>query len=133
MSTELQTLSPEDCYRLVAAHPVHVGRIAVVDDGVAHVLPVNYRLDGEDVILRTDPGTRVYGAAIGHAVTFEVDAVDPTWQEGWSVVVHGDAEQVLDEGELARLRQLPLRSWAGADKEVFVRIRARQVTGRRIV
>jgi nitroimidazol reductase NimA-like FMN-containing flavoprotein (pyridoxamine 5'-phosphate oxidase superfamily) len=68
-------------------------------------------------------------------VTFEVDRVDPMTRSGWSVVVHGFAQEVtvLDgPGHLEKLRGLPLHPWAGGDRHHLVRITAREVTGRRV-
>jgi uncharacterized protein len=128
----IHELSPDECMTLVRSHPVHVGRVAVVHEGQPVILPVNYRLDGDSVVVRTDHGTVLHRAAEGAPVAFEVDAVDPAWEEGWSVVISGTASPVRDPEELDRLRQLPLRPWAGGDKDVYLRIRPERVTGRRI-
>jgi nitroimidazol reductase NimA-like FMN-containing flavoprotein (pyridoxamine 5'-phosphate oxidase superfamily) len=129
----IQELSPDECLRLLRSHPVHVGRIAVIDDGEPVILPVNYRLDEDTVVIRTDHDTVLHRAGQGSRVAFEVDAVDPAWEEGWSVVVVGPATQVRDPDELGRVRQLPLRPWAGGDRDIYLRIRPDRVTGRRLV
>ncbi len=129
----LTALSPQECLTLLRSHPVHVGRLGVTDaDGQPLIMPVNYRLVGEIVIVRTEPDSLIAERAIGHRVAFEVDDFDPAWREGWSVLVQGRAERVTDPDELARLRQLPLHPWAPGDHPVYLRIIPTFVTGRRI-
>jgi nitroimidazol reductase NimA-like FMN-containing flavoprotein (pyridoxamine 5'-phosphate oxidase superfamily) len=65
-------------------------------------------------------------------VCFQVDAIDPEDETGWSVLVKGRAAEVVDEGELRRLAELPLRYWSIGEKVHWVRVTAREVTGRRI-
>ena len=128
----LVILSEEECLRLVGEHPVHVGRIAVVVEGYPLVLPVNYRLDHGTVVFRTSIGTKLDVAARGAPIGFEVDDLDPTWEEGWSVVIRGRGEEVTNPAELSRLQRLPLRPWGPGDRSRFVRIQPEHITGRRI-
>ncbi len=65
-------------------------------------------------------------------VAFEVDGVDEATRTGWSVLVRGEATEVTDPAELARLRQLPLSPWAPGAKTRYVRILPTVLTGRRI-
>ena len=135
MTTEsgLELLTLEECEHLLQTHPTRVGRIAVADDGRRPtILPVNYALDEGAVVFRTAEGTKFAAAVRGAFVAFEVDEVDAAWQEGWSVLVRGQAERVTDEDELARLRTLPLQPWARGIREHYVRIRPESVTGRRL-
>lgn len=133
-TTTLVSLTRSECLRLLRRHPVHVARIGVVDvDGQPVVLPVNYRMDGDAVVIRTDPASLLAEQAGGRPVAVEVDDVDPAWREGWSVLVQGTAEVVTDEAELARLRRLPLHPWAPGDRSRYLRIEPAALTGRRIV
>ena len=52
---------------------------------------------------------------------------------GWSVLVRGEAIEVADPAELARLRRLPLDPWAPGAKAHYVRILPAKLTGRRIL
>jgi nitroimidazol reductase NimA-like FMN-containing flavoprotein (pyridoxamine 5'-phosphate oxidase superfamily) len=128
----IHELTPQECLTLLRSHPVHVGRVALVRDGDPLILPVNYRLDGDTVVIRTAEDTALHQAAQGSMVAFEVDAVDPAWEDGWSVVIRGTASPVEDPDELDRVRQLPLRPWAGGERDLYVRIRPQRITGRRI-
>jgi uncharacterized protein len=127
--TGLEDLSRDECYRLVRSSKL--GRLAVNVDGRPLVFPVNFTLDGEAIVLRTDESTRLY-AARGTLVAFECDAVDGIYHTGWSVIVTGTADEVLDPRGLARLQQLPLGPWCPGPKPVFLRIVPHMVTGRRI-
>ena len=131
---DLVMLDRRQCLQLLRDHPVHVGRVGLVDElGRPVVLPVNYRLDGEQIVIRTARGSKLDAAARGEYVAFEVDDIDPAWEEGWSVVVKARAREVTDEAELERLRRLPLRSWAHQDRNRFLALETAVVTGRRIV
>jgi uncharacterized protein len=132
-TSDLTNLSREECLRLLRAHPVHVGRVGLNDvDGQPLVLPVNYRLDGEAIVFRTEPGSLLDQQAGGHRVAFEVDEVDPAWEDGWSVLVKGTVERITDEAEQDRLDDLGLRPWAPGDRTVYLRVPADMITGRRI-
>ena len=53
-------------------------------------------------------------------VAFEADQLDLAGRSGWSVTAIGQAREVTDPGEMARLRDLSLISWApGARRGVL--------------
>jgi hypothetical protein len=95
------------------------------------VFPVNFTLDGEAVVLRTDEGTKLHAARNG-PVAFECDGFDGEYHTGWSVLALGDAEEVRSPGEVARLEHLPLGPWCPGSHPTWLRLRARSITGRRI-
>jgi hypothetical protein len=127
--TGLEELTPLECLRL--ARTCAWGRLAVVVGGRPLVFPVNFALDGGAVVLRTDEGTKLDGAR-GGPVAFECDDVDRLYHTGWSVLITGNAEEVKDAVEITRLGQLPLGPWSPGPKPVWLRIRPRTITGRRI-
>jgi uncharacterized protein len=104
----------------------------MVDDQGPIIFPVNFVLDRHMVVFRTDEGTKLGTAARGGRVAFEVDRVDEAAHTGWSVVVRGEATEVTDPAELARLRKLRLSPWAPGPKSRYVRILPAKLTGRRI-
>jgi nitroimidazol reductase NimA-like FMN-containing flavoprotein (pyridoxamine 5'-phosphate oxidase superfamily) len=126
----LVRLDEEECWRFLAHH--FLGRVGFVHLGSPMVFPVNYTLDDRSVVFRTAPGTKLSLAAIGVRVAFEVDEATELFETGTSVVVHGSLHEVTDRAELARLRQLPIRTWAPGDRDHVLRVRASHVTGRRI-
>jgi uncharacterized protein len=127
---QLEVLAEEECWRLLGAH--HLGRLALVDAKGPAIVPVNYVLDREAPVFRTDPGSKLDAAVEAVPVAFEVDAADEATRTGWSVVVRGALAEVTDPGDLERLRALPLYPWAPGDKARYVRVRPASVTGRRI-
>ena len=110
----------------------HLGRVAVVDDLGPVVFPVNFVLDRHMVVFRTDEGTKLDAACRGGRVAFEIDGTDTAARTGWSVLVRGEAVEVIDPAELTRLRKLPLDPWAPGAKTHYVRILPAALTGRRI-
>ena len=131
MNTE-RHLTPEECLELLADQ--YVGRLAVIVDGRPEIFPINYVRDGDSVVFRTNSGTKLSGTTQGE-VAFEVDLIDHRTASGWSVVLHGVAQEVteLDRADLQeRLRSLPLGVWAGGDRPHLVRIAPRQITGRHV-
>jgi nitroimidazol reductase NimA-like FMN-containing flavoprotein (pyridoxamine 5'-phosphate oxidase superfamily) len=125
-----QELTKSECFELLASQ--HLGRVAVVDDRGPVALPVNFVFDRYMVVFRTEEGTKLDAASRSARVAFEVDGTDAATRTGWSVVVRGEAVEVTDPAELARLRRLPLYPWAPGAKSRYVRILPALVTGRRI-
>lgn len=125
-----QELTKQECFRLLAGQ--QVGRVVLVDDRGPLALPVNFVVDQHSVLLRTDAGTKLAVASRGARVAFEVDGTDAATRTGWSVLVRGEAIEVTDPAELARVRELPLSPWAPGAKARYVRILPTALTGRRI-
>jgi nitroimidazol reductase NimA-like FMN-containing flavoprotein (pyridoxamine 5'-phosphate oxidase superfamily) len=125
-----QELTKSECFSLLSGQ--RLGRVAVVDDQGPIIFPVNFVLDRHMVVFRTDGGTKLGTAARGGRVAFEVDQVDEAAHTGWSVVVRGEATEVTDPAELARLRKLRVSPWAPGPKSRYVRILPAKLTGRRI-
>ena len=122
-------LSEVDCRTLLATQ--RVGRVAICM-GQPEIVPVLYALLDGDVVFRTAPGEKLIAAALYRTVAFEVDSFDVDARRGWSVDVVGEAEEILHPDERARAEGLGLEPWAGEARDRYVRIRAQQVTGRRI-
>jgi len=127
----IDVLSEGECLELLGDH--HFGRIGVVVDGQPIILPVNYVFDGGQVVLRTDPGTKLTAAAQGH-VAFEVDEIDPDSRTGWSVLVTGVGFEVTDalDATSTAARRFPVDTWAPGRRSHWIRIRAGEISGRRL-
>jgi nitroimidazol reductase NimA-like FMN-containing flavoprotein (pyridoxamine 5'-phosphate oxidase superfamily) len=126
----MEELDEDECRRLLAER--HLGRLAIPDFGGPVIFPVNYVVDQDLVVFRTDPGSKLDAATERESVAFEVDAVEEATRTGWSVVVRGTLADITDPDHLERLRALPLYHWAPGEKARYVRVRARSVSGRRI-
>jgi hypothetical protein len=127
----LEILGREESTRLLATDSI--GRLAVVVANTPLVVPVNYALDGEAVVFRTDPGTKFDKGSRARA-SFEVDSFDRTERTGWSVVVTGRLEEVthFDAATFERVRGLDVDPWAEGEKAHWMRLVPDRVTGRRI-
>lgn len=123
-------LSEDECLRLLAR--VHFGRIGFVADGEPTVLPVNFACDGRTIVFRSTDGSKVAAAVDRPRVAFEVDATDPLYQGGWSVLARGPLELVDDPAEIERLGRLPLRPWWPQARDRWLRIVIETVSGRRL-
>lgn len=125
----LEALPLEACLRLLASVPL--GRVGFYSDGELVVLPVNYAVDGQDVVFRTGRGSKLSAAEAESQVVFEVDDYDAPTRTGWSVLLKGHATAVYEDDEIRSLDRLGLRSWAeGEDESFWVRIRPAELTGR---
>lgn len=129
--SQLQMIDPDECRRLLAGEVV--GRIAVIDGGAPAIFPVNYALDGDDIVFRTDPGTKLAAESRAPAC-FEIDGIDRAARAGWSVVASGRLEEVTEYSAAAfqRLQALAVEPWAGGAKAHWMRLVPTHISGRRV-
>lgn len=126
----LEALSRPECFALLATVPI--GRLATTVDALPFVAPVNFVLVDGAVVVRTKQGTRLADAVRDAVVSFQADAIDPRYHEGWSVLLTGRSSEITEPDDLQVVRRLPLRAWApGRDR--FVRITPALVSGRRLL
>ena len=109
---------------------VPVGRIIYTRRGLPAVELVNFALDYGDIVIRTDRSGKLAVAARGAVVAFEADQLDLAGQSGWSVTAIGPSGEMTDPGELARLQEIGLGSWAPGAREHFIRISPQLMNGR---
>lgn len=127
----LEVLTPAECIQLLST--AHVGRIALSVSALPVVLPVNYAVMDDTVVLRSGAGTKLDAALAGAVVAFEVDHLDEAGQTGWSVMVQGHATVISEPDDLQRAQALRLRPWAGGAKDRFIKIGIALISGRRIL
>jgi nitroimidazol reductase NimA-like FMN-containing flavoprotein (pyridoxamine 5'-phosphate oxidase superfamily) len=130
MTDRLLVLPDEECLRLLERG--HLGRIGLVDGERPVILPVNYVFDDGCVVFQSTRGSKLDAACAGRHVAFEIDAIDPVYHGGFSVLVYGPAEVVDSEADIARLEALPLRPWWPEARDRWIRIRVEQISGRRL-
>lgn len=126
----LEIIGREECDALLASQ--RVGRVGLCGARPG-VFPVVYALLDGDVVFRTAPGEKLIAAALARQVVFEVDSFSTPECSGWSVNVIGVAAEIVHPAELGQAKALDLPPWAGDVRDRYVRIRAREVTGRRIL
>ncbi len=126
----LHELSRDECLELLQYHSF-VGRVAFALDGRPMVLPVNYLADADSVTFTTADGG-LLSALSGSEVAFEIDDSRPLEHSGWSVVLRGVAQIVVDADDLEILRRGPLHSWASPRPDRWLRIPIEELSGRRL-
>lgn len=126
----LEVLDREQCLALLRT--ATLGRVGLSSGALPTILPVNFHLDGDRILIRSGAGTKLDAALRDAVVAFEADDFDPIDHSGWSVVVTGVAHAVTDPEELAAIRRMPLARWAPAGDEHVVAISLEIVSGRRL-
>lgn len=123
---DLASIPVADCWRLLDSKTV--GRLVyVARAGVPDVVPVNFIIDGHDLLIRSAPGPKLQAAERRERVAFEVDEIDEAGHHGWSVIVSGVAEIVPPEKACERAVPLP---WANGPRRHTIRIRTGRISGR---
>jgi transcriptional regulator with XRE-family HTH domain len=130
-SAVLHHLTATECRVLIADGGV--GRFLFVEAGRGPVaIPVNFRMDGDDVVFRTGSHSAAAASVGQKAVSFDVDQLDDALGEGWSVVLTGTASIITSAAEVNRMRGLGIEPWAGGERETYIRLSPSEITGRRI-
>ena len=119
-----------ECLRLLRGE--RVGRVAFTDDDGPLAIPVNFRMDDDDVLFRVSPVSRMCLHLNNAKVSFEVDRVDDFHQTGWSVLIRGESSYV-ESPDLPEHRSDRPVPWAHGLRPVYVRIRPSRITGRRLI
>lgn len=118
-------LTTEECWAML--HDQEFGRLAFHLAGEVHLAPVNYAVDHGTLLFRTAEGSKLLGVVMNPDVAFEIDELDE--RRARSVVVRGVARR-LEEDELHRTENVPLRPWVKTPKYDVVEIRPTEITGR---
>jgi nitroimidazol reductase NimA-like FMN-containing flavoprotein (pyridoxamine 5'-phosphate oxidase superfamily) len=125
----LDVLSREECELHLAGGGI--GRFVFLAPQGPVALPVNFRYHDGDVLFRTR-AQGALAAAAGTTVSLEVDHIDEPMSEGWSVLVTGRAELVVDPAELEQFADLGIDPWPGGRRQALIRIETEAISGRRI-
>ncbi len=125
-----RAINTDEAFALLARGGQHVGRLVITVGGQPVIFPLNFAVDGEAIVFRTQTGTKLTGITRSLA-TFEVDDIDASGQ-GWTVAFEGLAQELLDadpETLRERIAAIELDSWPGGDRPHVVRIRPYRVHG----
>jgi len=134
MMAEFQALKRAECLQLLASHSF--GRLAVsVGEGAPTIRPINYLFDepSQSIVFRTAYGSKLQGLLTSAKAAFEIDGIDPEQHTGWSVIVVGATEEIVNPFDLRRLEGSELETWAPGPKPHWIGLRVWSVSGRRIV
>ncbi|GAA1860701.1 pyridoxamine 5'-phosphate oxidase family protein [Asanoa iriomotensis] len=131
VARELAELSRAECLRLLGTRAV--GRVVFTERALPAVHPVNYLLDGDEVVFRTGGGGKLAAATLRKLVAFQVDDVDNSSGAGWSVLGVGEAYEVLDPERVEALATRMPPPWAeSAVGGHIIAIPLGRLTGRRL-
>ncbi|MFE2873467.1 pyridoxamine 5'-phosphate oxidase family protein [Embleya sp. NPDC059259] len=125
---ELVEMGESECYARLALQ--EVGRVVPANEAEPFALPVNYILDGRDVVFRTARDSSL--CTLSGPVAFEVDEEIRPARLGWSVLINGRAERIEDPRAIARLAAAGLDTWPDGGRDVWLRVRPYRITGRRV-
>lgn len=128
--SHLVDLDANQCRELLVEH--RWGRIAWDDpEWGPSLLPVNYRVDGDEVVLRTSHHTELARRLRPGRASFQIDEYDESTGTGWSVLVRGVARPDA-WGEVTPPVQPPTPAARGT-REFYVRLGMERLTGRRLL
>ena len=127
----LEVLDRQQCLALLGT--VRVGRLVFTEGALPAVQPVNFRIHGEDVVIRVAGGGKLLAAAHNSIVAFQADELDTELRAGWSVTVVGHAGVIVEVDELVEVSGIWLQPWVEGRRDHFIRVKTEQVTGRRLV
>ena len=105
-----------------------LGRLVTHVGETIDIFPVNYVVDGEGILFRTAPGSKLFELTVNTDVLFEVD--DHTDTDAWSVIIRGYATALEADADVQRAETAGLRPWIPTVKRVYVRIAPTSVSGR---
>lgn len=129
-----EQLDRSEALRLLGT--VSLGRIVFTHQALPAIRPMSHVVDGEDVLVRLDEGASHASLVAtpgepGIVLAYEADAIDPDTHLGWSVVVVGYTELIVNRDEAERLAAL-LDPWMKQPMADVLRIRSELVTGFRL-
>ncbi|MCX6399171.1 MAG: pyridoxamine 5'-phosphate oxidase family protein [Propionibacteriales bacterium] len=97
------------------------------------ILPVNYVVVEDAILVRIAAGTLLDRYADGAAMLFEVDQVDYERGHGWSVVARGTGERCPDSERTETERHVPgPPRWLRHEDDLWIRLRWKSLSGRQL-
>lgn len=128
----LLELGYDECLELLRSRVA--GRVAVNAPDGPHILPVNYAVLDETILMRTTPYSVLGTYGRNTMVAFEVDHLDEEQRRGWSVAARGRCHSVEDPSEIRRLmHQAPPQPWAAGQRTLLLQLQWRELTGRTLL
>jgi hypothetical protein len=126
---EALELDSRECERLLRGGIV--GRLALSTPDGPHIVPVNYAVVDDTVVVRTSSYSILGTYGRDAMLAFEVDHIDYERHVGWSILARGRSWVEGDSAELDRILKVwPPRPWASGTRDLFLRFRWSTLTGR---
>jgi nitroimidazol reductase NimA-like FMN-containing flavoprotein (pyridoxamine 5'-phosphate oxidase superfamily) len=124
-----EEITVDECLQLLKTKSL--GRLAYVVSGKPRLRPLNYGVHQGSVVFRIGYG-ELLDEVHQRQVVFEVDHGEREARAGWSVIVHGIAEEIWRFDDLSLAREMGLQPWAPGNRDHYVRIVPTAITGRRV-
>ncbi|WP_284764258.1 pyridoxamine 5'-phosphate oxidase family protein [Arthrobacter sp. efr-133-R2A-63] len=124
----VEVLNEEECWNILLG--ATLGRLALSIANEPEIYPINFVAHDRKILLRTNPGEKLFALTINDKVAFETDGVGS--ESVWSVVVKGRARQLESGAEIEAAERIPRQQLTSTKKRVFVEIIPTSITGRRI-
>ncbi|WP_152188674.1 pyridoxamine 5'-phosphate oxidase family protein [Georgenia satyanarayanai] len=124
----LEVLDQRACRQLL--DQVSVAWLAHCAGGPVHLVPVNFVVHGDEVVVRSDYGRSLTAVVEGRLITLAAGHFDEETRTGWSVTVTGRAHLLGDE--LVNPGAPAADVWADLASTVPVAVPMTEVTGRRV-
>lgn len=124
-------LTLEECLDLLRGGIV--GRVGMSGPAGPRIIPVNYAMYDDAIVFRTTPYSELGSYGWNTDLAFEIDQIDYEKHQGWSVLAVGRSEIIDDPLELDDIRRSwDPQPWAGGKRHLYLRLRWRDVSGRRL-
>ncbi len=130
----MESLGRAEALRLLGT--VSLGRVVFTQQALPAIRAVNHIVEEEDVVIGLHDGASLASIVAtpgtpGIVLAYEADSIDRDPRLGWSVVVIGYADLVVDRDEPDRLAAL-LDPWVDLPMTAVLRIRPERVNGFRL-
>lgn len=128
MTRPLTTIDADESRALLAT--ARVGHLAYESKRGVDVTPVNFRVSGDAIYVRTAVDGSLAALAPGpEPVAFVVTYLDRLAQTGWSVKVRGSIRAVDGDVPLSEVDPEP---WVGLPTTMLLGLSIDEITGRRV-
>ena len=106
-----------------------VGVLAFCEASVPILRPVNFAMDEDAIVIRTGEGRIFEAAKRSESASFVISEIDRVEHAGRSVIVSG---KLVERPVFGSLADIPLRPWAGSEKNHLIGLSIDRISGRRI-
>ncbi len=122
-------IPPSECWALATTQTM--GRLGFLRDGLLNIFPVNYFVLDDHVYFRTSADGTIATGHLDHAA-FQIDQVNKTSSDGWTILFNGPATPVKDPELLTILWGKAVdEPWASGQRDLFHSLAPTHVRGRR--
>lgn len=124
----LREFTEAECWRHLSEH--ETGRIGFVDGDGPVILPLNYLARDDRIWWRTASYDQLAIHLPGQRAAFQIDHVDERDHSGWSVLVRGRAEHVLDHQQSPWGDSPGAAPWPSGTRTMGFCLAVSEITGR---